>query len=63
VSATNHPFVDLEDFNLHEGVTVGFKAVGGKTFFGTITTIDRNKETGEIKINVDPASVYTARDE
>lgn len=47
------PYMDWEDFNIREGSTVGFKAVGGKTFFATVSKVEHNKETGEVVITAD----------
>lgn len=50
-------YMDIEDFNLREGATVGVKTVGGKLFYGTIKTFERDKVTGEVRMTVDPDSV------
>jgi hypothetical protein len=55
--------MDLEDFNLKEGSTVGVKAVGGKVLFGRIAKFDHDKATNEVRITMDPASVVAVRDE
>lgn len=53
----NRPYMDIEDFGLREGVTVGVKTVGGKLLYGTIAKFDHNRETNEVNITIDPASV------
>lgn len=55
------PYMDFEDFNLKEGSTVGVKTVGGKLFYGTIKHLERDRATGEVRMDVvqwDDAPTY-----
>lgn len=56
------PYMDFEDFNLKEGSTVGFKALGGRVLFGKITHIEHNRAAGTISMTVDPEQRRTAMD-
>jgi len=49
--------MDLEDFNLKVGATVGVKTVGGKLFYGTLSQFKHDKVTGEVTMKVDPRTV------
>jgi hypothetical protein len=49
----DHPFMDFDDFNLRKGSKVGFKSIGGKVLFGTISNIERDEVTGEVRITLE----------
>jgi hypothetical protein len=44
------PFMDWDDLGITEGSRISFKNVGGELITETVTKIDRDKKTGEIRI-------------